>query len=261
MKTISFPILIFLSIISILTFNACEKVIDIDLNESNPQLVIEALVLDSMVPATVKISQTASFYEYSDYVKINNAVVNISDSDGHIFPLNSIGNGIYTSDSLFGNSGKEYRLNVVYNGQVITSESTIPQKINIDSLSYKPFELGFGDEEMFMVYLYFNDPVNIENFYRFKIYKNGLLENGLRAYNDQYINGQNAKVNVGRYEKGDTVYVEMFSVDYANYLYFKTLSDASGSDNPGNPVSNLEGENCLGYFGAYAFSFDTIVIR
>ena len=66
--------------------------------------------------------------------------------------------------------------------------------------------------------------------------------------------------------KGDTITIELLSIDKAAYDYFHTLSEILSSDQsptslaPQNPLTNLSG-GALGYFAAYTVDTRKIVIR
>lgn len=78
--------------------------------------------------------------------------------------------------------------------------------------------------------------------------------------NDDFINGQsyNAPFFGSEAKKGDTIFIELITLDKANYTYLYTLSsNESNNTAPANPTSNLEGD-AIGYFGA--FSTDTMSV-
>ena len=63
---------------------------------------------------------------------------------------------------------------------------------------------------------------------------------------------------------GDTVVVELQTLDRATYDYYRTLfpilDGGLGTPNPANPESNLSND-ALGYFGACTISRDTIIVQ
>ena len=79
-------------IIYILLLSACEKVVYIDLNTSDPKLVVEANITDSKYGQgyylnAVKLSRTVNYYDGNVFPAVNNASVFISDDLGNIDTL------------------------------------------------------------------------------------------------------------------------------------------------------------------------------
>ncbi|MBN2668619.1 MAG: DUF4249 domain-containing protein [Bacteroidales bacterium] len=240
---------------------SCEKVIDVDLNDANTQLVVDAFITDSIGWGQVRLSKTGSFYDNNALPTIDNATVKIEDSEGSEFLLQSKGNGLYENSFLKTMSGRGYTLQIDYNNQMVSSYAYTPTKVAIDSLSLESFDYGMPSEKpLYLVTAYFQDPPNESNYYRFRIFINGRLDDGFLNSDDKYFDGLYNDANLTVAEEGDTVYIEMYCVDKANYDYFKTIGDASSTDTPGNPISNIEGENAIGYFGAYTASSKMIVV-
>ena len=133
-------------ILSIITFSSCEKVINIDLKNAAPHLIIEGRVDDSGNPATVTISKSAVFSANRNYPKVSGAVVKITDNLGAIFLLKETTPGSYTNAALTGVIGRTYQLSVQLEGKNYTSSSTITRKAVLDSLvvDNNPFGGGIG---------------------------------------------------------------------------------------------------------------------
>jgi hypothetical protein len=75
------------------------------------------------------------------------------------------------------------------------------------------------------------------------------------------------RIRAGRnVNPGDTITIDLLSIDKATYDYFHTLSDILTSDQsptslaPANPTTNISG-SALGYFAAYAVDSKQIVVR
>jgi len=70
----------------------------------------------------------------------------------------------------------------------------------------------------------------------------------------------------GQVQLGDTITLELLSIDKASYDYFSTLKDILTSDrsptslSPANPNTNLS-NGSLGYFSAFAMDTKKIVIQ
>ena len=113
-------------IIYILLLSACEKVVYIDLNTSDPKLVVEANITDSKYGQgyylnAVKLSRTVNYYDGNVFPAVNNASVFISDDLGNIDtlkPMNLASNpGMYLIDKMKGVAGRSYSLKIIADGK------------------------------------------------------------------------------------------------------------------------------------------------
>ncbi len=96
-----------IAIILFLAFTtySCEDVIEVDLNEGQQRLVIDASINwfknTSGNEQSIKLSLTAPFFN-EDIEPANNAIVSISDTDGNTFNFLEDGSsGIYRNSTLF----------------------------------------------------------------------------------------------------------------------------------------------------------------
>ena len=105
-------ILVLLAVLA--TSISCEDVIDVELNTTEPKLVIEAsinLLEDGSSSSTVKLSTTAPFFD-SEIPIVDNATVVITDENGIIYPFAFTTDGIYSS-TLIPELGIDYTLEVI----------------------------------------------------------------------------------------------------------------------------------------------------
>lgn len=68
-------------IASALTICSCEDVIELDLKNSEPKLVVESFITDSDQPLTVKLSKSTGFYSQSELPTVSGALVILSDNN------------------------------------------------------------------------------------------------------------------------------------------------------------------------------------
>ena len=126
-------------ILSFTLFSSCEKVVSIDLNEANPQIVIEGNITDTKGQNTVLLSKTGNYFQPSLYFPpVANAVVVISDNLGNIDTLKTNSAGVYQSSKISGVAGRTYFLKVIAEGKEYDATSTMQQKVTIDSLYALP---------------------------------------------------------------------------------------------------------------------------
>lgn len=244
------------SLLLIALFSSCQKVIQVDVKNAAPQIVIEGIVNNANA-ATVIITKSVKLSENNTFPPVPGATVNIQDNAGNNYLLTETNPGIYKSTAVIGVPGRAYTLRVVTNNTTYTAVSTMPQQVNFDDLV--PDQLSFGSKTLKVVRPRYKDPVGQGNSYQFIEYLNGVLLPDIYTWNDIINNGGTsdraliyiAKDNKPDIVKGDQVKVEMRCIDPNIYTYMRALADLnSNSTTPANPPSNLTGGS-LGYFSAH----------
>ncbi|MGD0755807.1 MAG: DUF4249 domain-containing protein [Bacteroidales bacterium] len=260
-----------LASVTIAALSGCEKVINIDLNEAAPHIVIEGLVTDGPGPYAITISKSGSYFNQPVLPPVSGAIVIITDNTGIIDSVKESTPGIYLTSITLGIPGLTYTLKVISEGQEYDGTSTIHSHVKIDSLTLvKNTSSGFGPDEdtqkrsNIEIHCFFKDPPE-KNFYRIRAIKNDSINTqNYRLYDDQYTNGEEIELRVANASAGDTFKIELMSLDQATYGYYRTLSDLLHTNpifgsTPANPNTNLS-NGALGYFGACAVSFNTIIV-
>ena len=69
------------------TFTGCEKIINVDLNEAAPRIVIEGLVTDGRGPYRITITKSGSYFNQPSVETVSGAKVVITDDLGNIDSL------------------------------------------------------------------------------------------------------------------------------------------------------------------------------
>ena len=265
MKTLVKKTLILLLVsASVVMFGACEKVIELDLNNSQPVLVIEGGVSNQLGYHQVKISKTISFDKKNDFNPHRGASVSLTSDDKTLRYI-EISPGIYRSPAFRGIPGVEYTLNVTTEGKSYTASSVMPGPVALDSIDLKRFSF-LGDTNTYVAVSY-DDPPGVQNQYRHIIRIKGKVEHET-VTEDRFNNG-NPVSDVIFYElddlkKGDRIEVEMQCIDRPVFRYFFALSQISGDGGPpvapSNPVSNFN-NGALGVFSAYTTNRKAVVLK
>jgi len=256
----------YLYILSIVLFalSSCEKVIDIDLNDAAPKIVVEAQITNMKGFNLVSISKTGSYYSYDDTERIVGAIVEVSDIMDNKFILNEVAPGMYNNEDLVLDSNSEYKLHIDTGTETFESFSKSPSSVKIDSIKIERSEFSpknkgdnSSEEPQYKVIAYFLDNANETNFYRLRLSVNGEYLYGFYVVDDRVFNGKTIpyKFNNIFLNDNDQVSVELLGIDEANYNYFYTLRKLLGNGKditPGNPPTNIKG-NAIGIFGASTF--------
>jgi hypothetical protein len=268
MKNIAFLFLL------ILTMSACEKTITVDLNSTEPKVIIEAEVTDQAGGYRVKISKTVNFSDANNFPAVKGAVVTISDNLGVVQTLTETTSGLYTSKDMKGVSGKTYTLKIVAEGKTYTSSSTMPKAVDLlgAEIMVSPFGNGPNPNQsakIYDIFPFFIDPADTQNNYLFFLSSKGKQDKGFNnVANDNFFNGSFNPIPLRhstdfKLFPKDSVTIEMRCIDKAVYNYYFSLADITGgggnSATPANPVNNISG-GALGYFSAHTVRKVTAVV-
>lgn len=250
-------------------FSSCEKEITVDLNTSDPKIVIDANITNEPGPYTVKISKTVNFSQPNTFPPVSGAMVIISDNSGVKDTLTEASPGLYRTSAIVGIPGRTYNLKVIAEGKNFFATSTMPQVVNLDSLSFEVFaNSGNSGEREYLTLPVFTDPAATVNSYQFLQTINGEPDKTVFVLNDNTFNGSvNSQLLFNpdaEIKSGDTVSVEFRCIDKSAYDYYYTLSQNSGGGpfnaTPTNPPNNITGDFALGIFSAYTVQRKTKVV-
>lgn len=241
--------------ISILSASSCTKVIDIDLNKSNPQYIIEGEVTNAVAVQTVHITRSVNFSEDNNYPAVTNAVVIISDDAGNLDTLIQDEPGYYKTTKIAGIPGRTYKMEVSVDGQRFIASSKMPEPVLIDTLRMEE-RPSFG-ENIKAPAVTFHEPAGTGHYYYFMVYRNHHRIKTIYIDDDQASDGTVINRFLpdadSSYNAGDKVCVDLQSITKEVYEYYFSLQQTIGqsSATPANPVTNISGSNVLGYFSAH----------
>ena len=259
---------IFLAILPlcIMLFASCEKVVNIDLNESDPQYVIEGEVFEGMNPLRVFINKTTDFYGKQPQAPVSDAIITIGSPDGTITTVPHVSAGYYELPSFIAVAGNTYTLKVQANGKEFTASTVVPAPVPFDSIRTEYNDGGFGFfDPGYNVVGYITDPIAEANNYRAILTVNDTIRDDLYLFDDKFNNGKPVDLDpFDRFQLGDTITMEVRTMDRPVFDFFTTLSEAlsngQGGPAPANPISNIKG-GALGYFGGFGVSRIGVRIR
>jgi hypothetical protein len=253
---------------TISSFISCTKIIEVEVNDSEPKLVIEANYDATNERVLVNLSMSKNVFEGGLNPIITGAAVEISDANGVSTPLVDQGDGSYLLENYVPTFETNYSISVNVDGALYQSTTYLPNVVALDSLSQIFTEASLFGEEGFVVFMNFTDPAGIPNFYRAVRNVNG---EALNRLGDQFIfddtfsegNTQTVPFFGTRHQAGDSISVEFRSYSEASYNYYSQLfaliGDGGQSAAPANPISNWSND-ALGHFAAWGFDVKFIVI-
>lgn len=249
---------------------ACEKVIDIDLKNSEAQIVIEANLMAGQNEIVVNISRSTDFFVDEPIELIQDAEVLLTDQKGDSTWVPYVDQGQYTAE-IMAEEDMEYTLTVFLEEEVYQAVSYLPKKVEITNASFEFQEASGPLEEGYIISFSFTDPGSSKEYYRIVTYQDAIFLNtpdDLQVLDDRLFNGGATTLSLIRtpFDPGAQVTVELRIFDEHAYDYFNSLSGTLGAERgprggqaaPGNPNTNW-GPGILGHFTAY--SADSVTMQ
>ncbi|PKD20268.1 hypothetical protein APR41_14905 [Salegentibacter salinarum] len=258
------------------TFTSCEEVIDLDLEESEPRLVIDASMLWYLgTPGNnqqIKLSETIGFYE-EGVEPVTDAEVIINTGNGEEFIFAHQENGIYLNSNFIPEFDKNYTLEINYNDQLYTATSSFVPVAGIDYIEQNN-EGGFTREDL-EVEVFFTDPAGQDNFYLFSFSNISTSKFTLEIYEDEFTDGNQVSTNYSNEDLAaeNEIHITMEGISEAfyNYLYILRSQGGNSGGGPfqsppatvkGNIVNQTNPENYpFGYFRLSEVDSTTYIVQ
>ena len=118
---------ILFAVLAIAMLQNCTKVIDVNLNEAEPKIVIEAELLAGTQDFVVKITKTTDFFNPGTPPTVSDATVFLKENGGAAMPLTNDGNGIYTLKNFTATENTSYSLSVTAGGATYEATDLLPK--------------------------------------------------------------------------------------------------------------------------------------
>jgi hypothetical protein len=275
------------------SLSSCEKNINIKLDPTTTDLVVDASIENGMYPV-VTLSRSLDYFTTIDLEDLANHFVHhavVTMSNGQITATlkedstrDSSGLAVYfytfyPSDSsvkFHGAFNTEYNLVIEVDNKSYTATTTIPTLAKvIDSLWWTPVP-NQKDTGLVNIIALITDPPGLGNYTRyFTSVNNGPYYPGLNSvFDDQITDGttysvmvpqgvnRNAPIDAdtyGFFRKGDQVVIKYANIDKATYDFWRTMeynyaSVGNPFSTPTEVISNVS-NGALGYFGGYAAQY------
>lgn len=257
-------------------FASCETVVELDLPESEPLLVVESQITNVSRPFEVQLSLSQPFNDQTPFDPISSAVVVITSTDGTVYQLEHQSSGLYaTKTRVQAVVGESYTLSVNYMGKEYTAMEKCRPQIKIDTLLafFLPDQNGFI-EPGFYAFIGSGEWEEPGDYYEWKVYKNDTLldDFGPLVDSDEFREASFFNLNIDpedplanfpevqprpfpfTFEVGDTVRVVQYNISQQYYDFLLEVNaqlSRSGTPfdpPPANPRTNITGAEALGFF-------------
>jgi hypothetical protein len=261
---------IFFFFLAALPLLGCEDVVDVNIPKGQPLLAVDGAITDQPGPYTVTLTKTAPYFSETELPRVSGAVLVLQDDQGQTETLSETSPGTYTTNgTVQGRIGGRYTLTIRSEGQEYRAETEIRRTPEIDSLRAEfRGQDGFRDEGYYVLY-YGKELPGEGDYYRFKIFRNGVLLNepsDLIVTDDEFVDGNyinGLELNDDPFEKNDLIRVEASSLPRDYYFFLNELLTqinngglfASPPANVRTNVRNLTSSDptkaAVGYFAGY----------
>ena len=243
---------------------SCEDVIDVDLDDAAPKLVIEAAINWRKGTAgnqqKIKLTTTSGFYS-TEIPKVSGATVSIKNNANIVFNFVEITNtGEYVCSNFVPTINEKYTLTVISKGSTYTASETLQAVASITKIVQNN-QGGFtgNDKE---IKTFYQDPAGASNYYLYKYVYSNRKKSDFYVDEDEFFNG-NEFFSISQNDelkKDDTIEVSHFGISKAYYNYMSILVSIAGNSGGGpfqsppatvrgNIVNTTDSANYpLGYF-------------
>ena len=232
---------------------SCEDVIEVDLPDAQPRLLVEGLIRvdreDVFIPVRIGLKETNGFFEELPVTSAENAIIQVDRFEGtdlvetfvSRLAEESPGSGVYIPDpnatfdqripTVFLDEQVRFTLQLRYKGRQYLAETWYQPVPPIDFVLQGRATLLEGDETEVIVG--FTDPPSRENFYVFEFDPGEYLVTNDRFYQGQLF--QFSYFYEDPIEEGTVKTIRILGASEAFYNYMDLLIEQSGLEGPFQP--------------------------
>jgi len=270
----------FIALISILIMLAgCTETIDLELETVSRRLVVDGLVMSNQQYHYVRLTESVPFLSDSTSPAVSGATVFLTDGDmtEQFFESDEYPGVYISSGSIVGQSGKSYFLTITDvdidtdgKEEEYTAYCYMPPVTSPDSI-----RVVYDDSwDVWKVLLYAKDNLETEDYYLFRLFKNGtLISDQLGEFSvvsDQFFvdgvadgiwiqsiaSGNDQEV----FKEGDVLTLQMCGITEEYYQFIKAVQEENQFRYPlfSGPPANAEGNvsnGGLGFFAAFSAQY------
>jgi hypothetical protein len=262
MKNITIKLTFFILLTS-LFLTSCEEVVELDLKQGAPKLVIDASLKWQKGTLgneqTITLSTTTAYYA-QEVPAASGATVFVTNDAGTVFDFTEIlTTGKYFCSNFIPEINQNYELTVIYKGETYTASEKLIAVPTIESV-VQTENGGFTGDEV-EVKFFFQDFPNEANFYLVNFNASNSILPIIDVIDDDFFQGNQMFAYLANELKpGDTIRLQLQGISKNYYNYMNVLLGISGNNGGspfatppatvrGNIINQSTTENfALGYF-------------
>ncbi|UKN01013.1 DUF4249 domain-containing protein [Paracrocinitomix mangrovi] len=268
--------LIFISSLFVVMLNSCTKDIDIELDEGDEKLVIDAWFTTEQKVHEIRLTKTAAYFSNESVPVASGATVEISGG-GQIFPFMEVSPGIYQSDAnAKAEMGTEYTLTVMHEGEVYTAKDYCDTVPTLNQLELSPVYNSQNELRGYQFLIWTTELSGYGHYYCWRILNNGIYVTDtlseISIETDDYLgDGLTFEafpidyISVNDCNPGDTLTLEQHNISKQTYdAFIGILSETAWSGGifaapPANAPTNVDNGG-LGLFVVSALSKQVAIV-
>ena len=255
--------IILLALVAVFS-SACEEVIDINLNSTDPKIVANgSLELDRL--AEIRLSYSMDYFNPEEPEYINDAIVVLSDGNEIVDTLVSEGEGVYHGTKILGEEDMDYQIMINNKNEIYQADCYLPKlpkiyNVIIDTIGRSKYPLPPKVDYFWLITINIEKPKDYDAFYALEYSRNDTLieDSGYDLVKDYGTIEDTIPITLVSFDtkKDDIFKVVIKAIDERVYDYYHQVNDViststQSSTAPYNPQSNID-NGMLGYFSAYA---------
>ncbi len=255
MKKISIYFSLFL-----LVFTSCEDVVNIDLNDNPPKLVIEALINwekdTTGNEQTIFLRESTSFFK-EEVINATGATVSITHENGTVFTFTESNPGEYNTTEFVPQIGVTYTLSITYKNEEYIAVEEMIGVAPIKRVEQRIEDIA--DEEIPVIAFYFDDPETIKNFYLVNYLPDFQEKKSFGFGRDEFQDGNEIEIllsseyiipdsdeGIREFTSGDVIELKLFGISREFHDYFNILVEqAEPSTGPFSLAPAAANGNCI----------------
>ncbi|HRG78207.1 MAG TPA: DUF4249 domain-containing protein [Cyclobacteriaceae bacterium] len=247
-----FNSIVFVILFSTLLFYSCDEVINPELEEASPVLVIDAWLNNAPGTQQIFITRSQPYFESVLPPGVSGATVSVSDENGKIYAFSESKPGVYVwspvGNEVFGEVGLKYDLSVQVGTETFVSEARMGRAPVIDSITFFLVEGGQFADDQYQAEFWATDPTEPNDAYWIKTFKNSqqLLKPSeiVTAYDAGFSKGANfsgitfiapLRTSINPFDEdddgnikspyvvGDSVYVQIQAITEAGFNFLNEV--------------------------------------
>jgi len=244
--------IVFVILFSTLLFYSCDEVINPELEEASPVLVIDAWLNNAPGTQQILITRSQPYFESVLPPGVSGATVRVSDENGKIYTFSESKPGVYVwvpvGNEVFGKVGLKYDLTVQVGTETFVSEARMGRVPVIDSITFFLVEGGQFADDQYQAEFWATDPIEPNDAYWIKTFKNSeqLLKPNeiVTAYDAGFSKGANfsgitfiapLRTSINPFDEddagnikspyvvGDSVYVQIQAITEAGFNFLNEV--------------------------------------
>ncbi|MDP5078387.1 MAG: DUF4249 domain-containing protein [Nonlabens sp.] len=216
----------------LMALQGCQDVIELDLNNADPRLVIDAYIElneDGTTTTQVKLTRSASFYQEEPTI-VTDALVTITSEDGTIYNLTNNNNAIYTTDLINVQESTDYTLEIIDEGFTYRATQQLVSTVPIIDVQQEEIE-GLGD--LTKITAFYNDPSGFGDFYLFSYKDVDNFQTDIG--DDEFFDGNRAPTIffIDELEPMTASVITIKGIDQNTFKFYEKLLQQAGEGGPG----------------------------